>query len=507
MTRTLIGLDSTGVTCVKITKGSINPFTEPDTNYGSFLYNSKWFKDIKINNVYKLPTPSGTAYYPSGRNASNYNYAHYTDFNSWETIYRRGYFSSEYTFPAFDLKSKRRSDGRFVEISRRRFQGTSYNGNEAAYNRSDIPGIWYENLAGWGNPGTTIYNFFGAVGNALVLQGSYQNSGYDRHVVLWELPANNVAIKDSATKTPSPGQRVVQIDKDSCKVAKPGYDVRTATPTQLAMDSSRRPASVIKTGDVALAAGAVTEVPLGFAVGPNTVADIILYNGGVITFPAGQYFDALACEYWFSGSSMFIQNAEAACRARFIIMAFDDASPSSGTNKVLNKFTAGGQDVVQFLRPGSANPPNFSDVILDSRWPALQILDEGWIDVAPVSPGIYYPGSQIQGQLNQGQAVTKTFNNNGLFPFVKYWTYNQHSTQGWQINPALTFITESWNNKTRYHQGNSSYCYLTNNQATFVTFNGNPVLERTAGNPPQWVYDYQPDQVRGIRYYILGISV
>lgn len=59
----------------------------------------------------------------------------------------------------------------------------------------------------------------------------------------------------------------------------------------------------------------------------------------------------------------------------------DNSAPTSGSYKVWRQFNDGTQDVVQFLRPGAANPPSWADIIIDTRWPAVQILAEGYFTV------------------------------------------------------------------------------------------------------------------------------
>jgi hypothetical protein len=75
MTKTFIGVDSVGVPCVKITKGQIDPFSEPDADAGSFLYNSKWAKDIKINFLGSFSASYGDVYEPAGSASWDYKRA------------------------------------------------------------------------------------------------------------------------------------------------------------------------------------------------------------------------------------------------------------------------------------------------------------------------------------------------------------------------------------------------------------------------------------------------
>jgi hypothetical protein len=507
MTRTLIGLDNTGVACVKITKGNIDPFTEPDANYGSFYYNSKWFKDFKLDTILKMDPPAtgSFGYLPQGATAATYqvaidgrdwtqtgNYA-----NTW--VVRNTFFPAlPYALPLYDYKYKRLSDGRFVEQARRRTQSASDKfGREAGYYTMTEYGRWYANKAVY-RPGLNsgVNSPLGTPGNCFI--SNRIAAGFQLFLIVWSAPGDNQAPLNSAPQSPVPGQRTVEITKDYCRVAKPGYDVRTAVPTQLAFDSSRRPASVIKGGDIDLPVG-VNQFDLGFPVTPNMVCDMILYQDQIV-FPMSQYGSALVAEYWFSGTSLFIQNTSAACRCRFIVMAFDDQPPSAGANKVLRQINVNGQNVVQFLRPGSADPPAFKDIVLDSRWPSLQILAEGYQTIA--LQGNRDPLSNK----NTGNPFTVNFDANGLFPFVKYVTIRQTS-EGNVAVPAMTFINESHNNSSQYHRGNSSYCALGAGSATFYTFAGNPVLETVNSANTGFDYVYADDPIIGIHYFILGIAI
>ena len=347
-------------------------------------------------------------------------------------------------------------------------------------------------------PTTAIGNAVGNAGKALMHTGSIAGSTsqpYEKTAVIWRLPGNNVPIKDSSPKAPVAGQRVIEITPTACRVAKPGYDVRTATPTQLAFDSSNRPASIIGGDDISLPAGQVTQYELGFTVPNDTVLDLYLYTGGTIAFPMSPAGQSLAAEYWFSGTKLFINNLSISCRARFIVIAFDGSEQSSGPNKVFKTLADGN---IQLLKPGAGMVPRFSDIILDSRWPCLQILDDGYFNVAA------QPNKQPPDSINAGQSRTITFDSAGMFPIVKYMTVHNHPDYGLGVKPPQTSITENYNNKTVYHQGASSYCLLSSGQATFWTFNGNPNRETWNSNDG-WGFSYPDSQIIGIRYFILGI--
>nr|WP_250811686.1 hypothetical protein [Neorhizobium tomejilense] len=488
---------------MKITKGTIDPFSEPDSNKSSFLYNSKFTADVKIAGIDATPyAPNADTYWPAGTGNANYmkKKQAYT-FGSGGMNYimiRNSYFGEAlpYDLPVYDLKYKRLSDGRYVENFRVYSESAEDNsGREAGYRTM----IGWMNNGWWLNDGQTFYGN-PPLGKGIRYYtstfGNLDAAAYEVSLVVWRLPGNNVPLLDSVTPSPIAGLRTVEITKDFCRVAKPGYDTRTASRTQMAFDSSGRPLSVIKAGDIALPTG-ITEIEVGYPVDNTTICDMLQYENGVISYPVSGYFTDTRCEYWFAGTNLYINNLTAACRVRYLVLSNNQLPATAGNNKVFRQFNDGGQDVVQFLRPGAADPPNFADIVLDSRWPAIQILAEGYQAIG-VQPNYTPPGSY-----NPGQSFTVNFDGTGFFPFVKYMTVMSDSSAGPGVKAPSARLIESYNNSTRYNAGNTSFCILTNNQATFWTYEGNPYQERTQNN--QWVFDYSTSRIVGIRYYILGI--
>jgi|GEM_PF-3414435 len=189
-----------------------------------------------------------------------------------------------------------------------------------------------------------------------------------------------------------------------------------------------------------------------------------------------------------------------ACRARFIIYANSTEAPTSGDNDVLRQFNDGSQDVFQILRPGAADPPNFSDIVIDSRWPCIQILAEGYIPVGT-------------GELTH----TINFDGTGCFPMVKYMTVHGAGSGGnpvasWtkRVRPPVMNVCANFKSGWFGNVGgDATYCALTANQAVFHTFRGNPI-ERWYADAEAWdknqvSVSYDTNPILGIRYYILGI--
>jgi hypothetical protein len=499
MTKAFMGIDYAGVPCVKMTKGNFDPATTPDSQRSAFLFSSKWAADLKLHTLetvtYERSGSADSIYQkrlPAGSTDGNYDLIKVSIVSGSEQVGIRNtrYPDLLYDLPLANLFTRRTSDDRFVQISRRvREGGSNKFGAEPKYWRSDAAGFvtWYRDYTDTGTT-TGLRN----LGNAALFGIS---PGYEKNLVIWNLPATNVPIKDATVKAPIAGQRVVEINSQRCRVAKPGYDVRTATPTQMAFDSSGRPASIIAADDISLPLG-VKQIELGIAVPSDTVCDIFLYEDGILTFPLSPKNSTLEVEYWFSGTKLFINNTGSACRARFMVIAFDGRPPTDGPNDVFRQVTINGERVIQFLKPGAASSPRFADIILDSRWPCLQVLAEGYIPVA-AQP------NRTPSNANQGQSHVVNFDGDGMFPIVKYATVHSDEN-GVYVREPVTHIIENYNGSTIYQGGISTYCTITGNQAVFKTFKGNPTLETVNSDDTSFSYQYD-NSIVGIRYYVLGI--
>lgn len=511
MTQTLIGLDYAGVPAIKITKGSINPALEPDENVGSFLYNSKWAADYKIAGIELIPAVGGDTFVPAGSGLSNYTMYRELSYPVGQAAYiRKAHFPGlSYDFPLCDVKTKRTSNGRFVgsivhEVLTGNIGGTLRSGNWATAGKrwfgwGGEMTVYYNAAAGYLGYGSQVTNFFSQP-SGITYEEFYNN------LVVWNLPGNSAAILDGTPQVPIDGAHVIEIDSAGMRVAKPGFDLRSISrPTQVAFDTANHPTKIIGAADVYCPAGASFH-DIGVTIPPNAVADVHFYQGGTVYYPAEPTgLDVkFGAEYWFEGSLIRFNNQFAACRARFIIYANGTQGGTSGNNDVIKQFTAGGQDVVQILRPGAGANPTFADIVIDSRWPCVQILKEGYIPVG-----------------NGALTHTVNFNGSGCFPMVKYMTVHGGGSGG----PGETRLVQSWGGRVRMpfthvcgnykggwsgsQAGDSTYCSLTTNQAVFHTFRGQPVRryykDSADFNNNVVSYEYDPSPLYGIRYYILGI--
>jgi hypothetical protein len=511
MTQTLIGFDYEGVPAIKITKGDIDVASEPDENVGSFLYNSKWTKDYKIAGIDLMAYVGASTFWPSGSGLSNYT--KYTEPYALSSGGQASYFRSAhfpsllYDLPLVDIKARKRSNGRFVGASMR----------ESLHHYDRRGGNWYtptRGLTGWATGATVYYNSTsGYLGSGTVIRNYLNTGGEDdpelfNHLVVWNLPGDETEILDGTPQPPVEGAHVIEIDSGGVRVAKPGFDLRNITrSSQIAFDTANSPTKIIGAGDTICAGGGgVSSYDLGVEIPADAVADVHTYLGSTIIYPTSPTGDTFGVEYWFDGSTIHFYNPYAlTCRVRFIVYSNSPATPTSGDNEVLRQFNDGTQDVVQMLRPGSADPPNFEDIVLDSRWPCVQILADGYI---PVGVG--------------SLTHTVDFDGAGCFPMVKYVTVHGSGSAddffaSWGKRTRVPCMNVCGNRQNPNYGvgwiqtigGDATYCTLTNSQAVFSTFRGNPTSryykDASDYNSNKVTFEYDPNPIVGLRYYILGI--
>jgi len=502
VTRTLIGFDYTGTPCVKVTKGNYNPKTTPDGDLNKFLFSSKWRNHVGPAGIDKADFLSGSSqvtYLPSGSNNGNFRRRrHRAAGTPTVTVYhyRKAYFETlRYNMPLIDVAWKRISNGRFTQ---RRIWHMPRGIQTSAGTRGGFHATGAALEFGWGG-GLVVdsvntldlnlgYGTFLTANNSNPASVLSPDVGMHKRLIVWNLPGDDTPL-DGPTSTPSgSGKMAIQISKSQFRVAKPGYDVRTAAPRYLAFDANNRPMRIIAAADVSVPVGTSVH-DLDISIPEEAVADVHFYSGSAIQYPAHPYDGAFGADYWFAGSTIRFSNPNRACRARFIVMAYDDAPPTSGSNRVLRQLTWRGENHVQVLRPGSAASPSFADVVMDTRWPVPQILKEGYISV----------GSGTR-------SYTVDYNGAGMFVFVKYATHHgsyrrvgQRFSQ--RVRPPFAKIVR-WTDGA--HGGDSTYVTYHQSRAVFHTHKG-AIVDRYYNDKGTLVSETDTNPIIGLRYYILGV--
>lgn len=499
MVRTMIGRDSTGAGCVKIMKNDADdPRTTPDSQRSKFLYNSKYALNASIAHIEVINSGfSGSTYqyFPAGSNSSNYQKAlGQGGGEAWWFFRNSAFPKMKYNMPLFDVKATRTNTGRFNQQRiQRRYSGKYYNDQGGYFfmgNWAQEP--WVKNFSGVVSQyGSFPYGTFAHITTSTLDDAYNRFQSRDKRLIVWNLPGNEDPSLEAPALAPNGAKNII-IRSDKMVIAKPGYNAETATEWQVAFDSRRVPVKVIAAADIAIPAGE-SFYETGMTL-PTIALDVHFYTGSTIYYPwTPNLGDGVGADYWFSGSRIYF-NASGAMRARFMLYLDAGDSPTSGSNRVLREFTEGGLDVVQFLRPGSADPPSWADIVIDTRWPCVQIIAEGYFNVAV--------GSPLETVIN--------FDAAGMFPMVKYMTKHGGGSEqnfgSWQEAIKLPSVRQRvYSSNSNFECGDSSHCRLTQTSATFVTNRGQPGdYYNDADDPGTWRTD-GADNVLGIRYYILGI--
>lgn len=512
MTEILIGFDSTGVACVKITKGTFDPITTSDERRERFYFSSKWTNQLstpELDDCPYVPHSGGSeraVRFPSGSSNSTFGIMRVdgaaSGAYSWYTI--RGpvqYPAIRYNMPLFDLIPVWRANGRYrgADMTERTFGG-EYGpaGVLGGYNGTGDRGVWARRFETFDNvSGFNVDYGMRFVTNAY--NSESVDSGYDNVLIVYNLPGNNTPLDGPSLPPPDPeGKETFLISSTQCKAAKPGYDVNVATPSQLAFDATGRPLNVIAAADVAIPLG-VSSYNTGISLPDRTAIDMSCYDASAseIHYPMklSEGNSNYGVEYWTDGSLIRFNNTKKACRARFIVYGYDPQGPSSGANDVLRQFDDGGENVVQFLRPGAAANPRFSDIILDSRRPVIQILADGYFDVPTHT-----------GSLATPTATTVNYDAAGFFPYVKYMTVHG---SGLSEEIRAPRVNRRFQNSLSDGglSGDGSYCKYSQTEATFFTAKGRPryTFYRPSTGEIVNIMDEKP--IVGIRWFVLGIPL
>lgn len=508
MTRTFIGVDSSGSACLKITLDSgDDPYSTPDAARHKFAYNSK---DHKVGEIAAVKVPAqvntgGAWVYVGGAGTSvDYEHAYRGGTNYYDSRFSAASMPDlDYFCPLVDYKFKDAA-GKGADLQ---YLGggsglSASGGYDAIGGKVANALIGYATEAGaYAGPigGDTLHYGTasgyapqhgsppGALTKVAINSSQLRDENFDgsTRAIVWNLPGDNAGMIQEPALTPVSGHKSIKIDPATLAIAKPGYDIDTATKQQMAFSAEKKPVKVIASGDILIAASATTTHDIGFAVNVDVYLDVQYYEpGGDIFYPAPPSVALYGAKYYVSGSTLYFENSGVACRARFIVIAVDTLSPSSGTNKVFQQFEADGEQVVRILAPGATDPPQLSDIVVDSRWPTMPILAEGYL---PVTAG--------------AQNYTVSFTNPGLKPFVKL-SVLQSYTGGNIISTAP--LVRRLRRPTYGMSGDTVYAKVasTDDQITISTFRGLPVNAFVTG---RGLVEWYLPPVIGVRYYVFGI--
>lgn len=477
MTRTLIGFDYTDTPCVKITKGSYDPVTTLDSRPERFFFSSKWANNVEAAGIDTFPAGiSSDQYFPSGTNANTFLKAYRGELQL--AYWKKGFFTDlRYDLPMYAFRRKN-GNGRW-DMSQFRDVSEGASGGYRAWGLFDAD-MWSPTRQAY------LSGSWREIGNSV----GGLTRGREGALTVFNLPGDNTALDGpSIPGGASSGTPAILITPDELRVAKAGYSANWGA-RYMAFSSDNSPIQVIAGDDIAMPGNTTVSYTLPISVDDSVHVEITFYdvNGSNVTYPATTLdnFEG-GIEYWISGGdTLNIRNPNSQPgRARFFVLATDARGKSSGSYNVLRHFTWNGERHVQFLRPGASSSPRLADIALDSRFPALQILKEGYFTVA-----------------NGAQTETISFDSAGYLPYVMFMLRVNPNSSSLSTGVRPPFIR--WDKYNARFGGDTAYCIYSASQARFYTYKGRAAYAYRDSSGD--VHTFDPDfSILGIRYYVFGI--
>lgn len=423
--------------------------------------------------------------------------------------------------PIVEVRDQTIADSRFVAANAMYTQNSSLSGAQAGYVQGRVSYLsWFRDsttLFSWGSYpiNRRTFSLYGYYANQEETNltsmrrvlGESQRSLFS----VLELPAGNEPIPSYAG-TPVAGQQVLRISTSQVRMAYPGHDVDESGHDAFIFSESRIPAKVIGSGQTWVNTGANVKI---FTKRPTTIGtyvDFIVKRPSEAQFHHPPYLPAstttsnrLYINYVIEADGIrFYNTGDQQADIRYIVFADDNSPNTTGGSRVMRQANDGVEDYFQLKVPGSSDiAPNLNDIILDSRYPCIPIVDEGWIAAGDFSEA----GDGFLGLYKK----TVNFTNDGFMPFVKYmctWSnggirapYNRILRVFNTTRPGGAF----WNNKP---SGVSTNCRIFDNKLEFFHSSGNPnrlqIDNQPTGTEANPIYG---ETLVGIRWYLFAIPL
>lgn len=314
-------------------------------------------------------------------------------------------------------------------------------------------------------------------------------------IVFTELPIENDPYP-ATEGTFSADKLIVRINPGEVKIAKPGYDVDTATREQLLVSSDKVPMKVVAAGSFTLAAGATLSVPTAYAISPRCVVETqVNVTGQTLLLPPypDNNVDEIALEHRVVPGAIEFRNQSAvSLDCRFFVLADDVTPATTGSAKVLEKLPDGATVI---RRPGAAGTVD-RDILIDTRATYLPVVAQGWVGVADITLA-----SDVTRYGTHRYPVS--FSNGGFKPLVM-------ARAKFEIDAAPGYYVWSdfFAKNIEYVSVMSSSTFLAKVTDTLVTFYVDRDSTRTEDeyNDSGYIYRMTPSQMTfiGFRYYIFA---
>ncbi|MFC7067557.1 hypothetical protein [Brucella rhizosphaerae] len=313
--------------------------------------------------------------------------------------------------------------------------------------------------------------------------------------MIWDLPCNNVPIP-RPSGTPVTGQVAFMVDQPRVKLARPGFEINSASGRQLILDSDRTPIKCVMMGTTPqIQPGnsyyAAKPVLIDFDLSPSMVCDtIVSLNGWDFAIPPVNLNSGFTEERtWVhyrvdAGGIWFTVTGTLAATIRFMLHATGRAGRTSGGSDITRGVNG---KYFQIKRPGSSDvAPGYNDILVDTRFSAVTVLADNYVPRSSFTSGesVHWRYGSVGRRIN--------FDAQGLFVFPKviydFGNFYRNGTHDMYIKPEGGGIVEVMRYAT-----------------STVVRDDHIVMHMNPGGSTGGVANHFPDPV-GARYFILGAA-
>lgn len=373
MSRMFLGLKS-GTPVLKIMADSADdPLTTLNTDWEKFRFNSENTEYSYIEDIIEWPL-GVTTYWPPGSNSANYILKNEVvggnDFvfcNAARAIALYG-FLPMVLHRAIDIASGKVNYYRNDTI----IAGNPFSMAKIKQIGGLLATAFYDNSFSSGHPGELV--------SAMPI------SGISNMSLITRFPCDRDYT--ALTGTPVSGDCFLSIDQPSgrCRVARGGFDARTAARTNCLIHEDQRPITTVAQGFASMTTGQTVTIPIGVDTPDGSFPFLIGATGltaGVskmtsLSYPSAGFFTPnMAFEAQVVGNDLVIKNnTNVTTTVFYVIMVENDQTPTTGgAGKILTTEN----DEVKMMRPGANVPPVPADILLWSQYKYCPLIAYGKI--------------------------------------------------------------------------------------------------------------------------------